>query len=72
MRALRAIEAAGENISLAPGEKVHVGVDVHKRSYHVAVWTAERGWIATWVQPADDQLLLSRLGPIRRSVAHIV
>jgi len=72
MKRLRAIEGTGQAISLTPEEQVHVGVDVHKRSYHVALWTAERGWIATWVQPAGDQVLLARLAPMRRAISHVV
>ena len=72
MRRLRAIEGAGQVVALAAAEKVHVGVDVHKRSYHVAIWSAERGWISTWVQPADNDLLLTRLGPMRQAISHVV
>ena len=45
----------------------HVGVDVHKRSYHVACWNEEHGLIATWVQPSSAGLLIEKLAPIGRT-----
>jgi transposase len=57
---------------LDSGEIAHVGVDVHKASYHVAVVTDLRGLVATWTQPADPDLLVARLGPIREQAAQVV
>jgi transposase len=59
-------------LKLDEGETVHIGVDVHKASYHVAVLNDQRGFVATWTQPADPDLLLARLKPIRPQVAQIV
>jgi transposase len=50
----------------------HVGVDVHKRSYHVACWSEEHGLIASWVQPASPKLLIERLAPSQKNVQQIV
>jgi transposase len=50
----------------------HVGVDVHKASYHVAIVTDQRGLVATWTQPADPDLLVERLRPIAAQVAQVV
>src|SRR3954452_17704982 len=55
-----------------PGEAIHVGVDVHKATYHVAVLSAERGVLATWVQPARPQLLLERIATITGQIAGVV
>ena len=60
------------SILLDAGELVHVGVDVHKATYHVAVVTDSRGLVATWTQPADPELLVERLKPIRTQVAQVV
>ena len=49
------------------GEVVHVGVDVHKATYHVALLSDRRGLLATWVQPARPELLLERLAPVREA-----
>ena len=57
---------------LDKSETVHVGVDVHKASYHVAVLSNQRGFITSWTQPADPDVLLNRLTPISRQVAQIV
>src|SRR5262249_17270655 len=57
---------------LEPGEVVHVGVDVHKASYSVAVFSAGRGVLATWVQPARLEILLERLRPLREAIVRVV
>ncbi|HMB05048.1 MAG TPA: IS110 family transposase [Isosphaeraceae bacterium] len=59
-------------LRLGPGETAYVGVDVHKATYHVAVYSAQRGLIATWVQPASPGALIERLGPVRGHVAEVV
>jgi transposase len=59
-------------LKLDKSETVHVGVDVHKASYHVAVLSNQRGFITHWTQPADPQVLLDRLKPIHNQVAQVV
>ncbi len=59
-------------LRLKRGEVVHVGLDVHKHTYHVAVLSDVRGVVATWVQPADPELLMRRLRPIQGQVAQVV
>src|SRR5262249_5681346 len=58
-----------EPLRLEPGEAVHVGVDVHKASYSVALFSDGRGLIATWVQPARPEVLLEWLRPLRGGIA---
>ena len=55
-----------------PDEVIHVGVDVHKATYHVALLSDRRGLVATWVQPARPELLAERLAPLREQVAQVV
>src|SRR3954454_2397896 len=55
-----------------PGEVIHVGVDVHKATYHVALLSDRRGLVTTWVQPARPELLTERLTPIREAIAQVV
>src|SRR3954467_11972782 len=55
-----------------PGEVIHVGVDVHKATYHVAILSDRRGLLATWVQPARPELLAERLTPLREAIAQVV
>ena len=55
---------ARKPILLLDGEQAFVGVDVHKRKYHVAVWTARRQVIKDWVMPPDPQALCRLLKPI--------
>jgi transposase len=65
------VRKSSDPLRLERGERVHVGVDVHKATYHVAVVSDRRGLIATWVQPARPEVLTERLQPIRKQVACI-
>jgi transposase len=71
-RKLTIVRKPSEPIRLEEGEAVHVGVDVHKASYSVALFSDRRGLIATWVQPARPEVLLERLRPLREGIAQVV
>jgi len=50
--------SAGKPISFLREERVDVGVDVHKCSYSVTMWSEVRqGYAAHWTQPADSAAL---------------
>jgi len=66
------VRPSSSALRLDRGEVVHVGVDVHKASYHVAILSDRRGLIATWTQPADPAVLVARLKPIGKQVAQVV
>jgi hypothetical protein len=68
----RIVRPASSTLRLDSGETAHVGVDVHKASYHVAVVTDLRGLVASWTQPANPELLIERLKPIGTQVAQVV
>jgi transposase len=59
-------------IRLLDGERAFVGVDVHKATYSVSVWTDRRDQVAHWVQPADPMALVRRLAPVRSQLAAVV
>ena len=61
-----------KELRLLPGEGAFVGVDVHRKTYQVSVWTEGREWVAQWTQPADAEALWRRLEPVRAQVAHVV
>ncbi len=71
-RKLTVVRTSPDALRLCEGELVHIGVDVHKATYHVAVYSGSRGVLTTWVQPARPELLLGRLTPITRQIAGIV
>src|SRR5512143_1118554 len=71
-RKLTLVRKPNEPLRLEPGEAAHVGVDVHKASYSVALYSDRRGLITTWVQPARAEALLERLCPLRQGVARVV
>lgn len=59
-------------LALLIDELVIISVDVHKASYHVAVWSLQRGLLADWVQVAHPQVLLKRIEPIGGHVKQVV
>ena len=71
-RKLTLVRTPNDQIRLEEGEAVHVGVDVHKASYSVALFSDRRGLITTWVQPARPDVLLERLRPLREGIAQVV
>jgi len=57
----------------ATGERIHVGLDVHKKSIHVAVWSVTAGQVVRqWVTPADYGRLVEQLEPLRSAIVRIV
>jgi transposase len=72
MRRRSVVRTSSDPLRLEPGETVHVGVDVHKATFHVAVCSNARGLLTTWVQPARPEVLLERLRLIRAQVAQVV
>jgi transposase len=71
-RKLKIVRTPTQPLRLEPGEAVHVGVDVHKASYSVALYSDARGVLTAWVQPARPELLLERLRPFREAIARVV
>ena len=62
----------GKEIRLLDEEVAFVGVDVHKKTYSVCVYTEQRGAVASWTQPASPVALVRRLEPVRAQIAWIV
>ena len=53
--------------------KIVVGIDTHKKDYHVCLWnTEEKCKLRAWVQPSDDRALVQALEPYRGQVTQIV
>jgi transposase len=71
-RKLPVVRTSTQSLRLEAGEVVHVGVDVHKASYSVALYSDARGVLTTWVQPAGPEILLERLRPLREAIARVV
>jgi transposase len=61
-----------KTIRLLDGERAFVGVDVHKKTYAVCLWTEGRGAVASWVQPASPEALVRRLEAVRGQIAWVV
>ena len=66
-------ESAGKTIHFLGEERVDVGVDVHKSSYSVTMWSeARQGYVSHWTQPADSVALIGRLRPCNGHVRRVV
>src|SRR5512135_3162374 len=71
-RKLTIVRTPTQPLRLEQGESVHVGVDVHKASYSVALYSDGRGVLTTWVQPARPEVLIEQLRPLREGIAQVV
>ena len=73
MKKMSKAQSAGKRIRLAQGERIHVGIDVHKRSDHVAIWSREREGLApSWVHTGGGEALAQALAPHRERIERIV
>jgi len=63
-------EAGPNNLEQVLGG-IHIGIDVHKKSYHIAA-RGQSGGIVTWVSPARPDALLRQLGLVRERVVQVV
>lgn len=60
-----------KSLAVVEGDVVYVGLDVHKKSIHAAVWM--NGNVRRhWVMPADGRLVLRKLEPLRRALKEVV
>jgi transposase len=50
-----------------------VGIDVHKRSYNVTLWSEQRqSVVSRWTQPADPAALIRSLAPYKKRIDGVV
>ena len=68
--ASRRSEGAPDKLDQLSG-KIHIGVDVHKKTYHVAA-RGSNCQIFTWVCPAQPECLISRLEQTKERIAQVV
>ncbi len=63
----------GKDVELLAGETVHVAIDVHKKNYHVAMWSKDRDMlVAYWHQPSSPEALSRSLLKYKEHVVHVV
>jgi transposase len=66
-------ENSSKAIGFLRGERVQVGIDVHKRTYSVTLWSERReSVVSRWTQPADSRALIKALSPYKRRVDRAV
>ncbi len=62
-----------KEICFLRGERIDVGVDVHKRTYTVTFWSERREFVVLrWTQPADPGALIRSLTPYKRRIDRVV
>lgn len=61
-----------KRINVDSGENIYVGVDVHRKTYAVALWSESRGLIKHWSQPAKPSDLVTHLDRIKDNVRRVV
>ena len=61
-----------DKLVVVSGELVFAGVDVHKLTCHVALWSQERGLLTSRVQPADFQVLEQHVSRIEPAMLRII
>ena len=71
-KSVKSAPRRSRSLELLGKETFHIGVDVHKRSYHVACWNASSGLLASWVQPASPILLIEKLRPFEQNCVRMV
>ena len=66
-------EKAIKRIRLMGGERVEVGIDVHKRTYSITLWSEQRESVVfRWTQPSDVSALIRSMAPLREHVGRVV
>jgi len=62
-----------KEIGFLRGERVEVGIDVHKQTYSVTLWSELRqAVVSRWTQPAASAVLIRSLRPYQRRVERVV
>jgi len=60
-----------EQVTLTADDEVFVGIDVHKETYHLAVWL-NGAIVLTYVTPADNPALVRQLSRLRPGLRKVV
>jgi transposase len=58
-------------LTVSERDQVYAGLDVHKKSIHVAVWLNERVE-RHWVMPAEPARVLAKMAPLRVALKRVV
>ncbi len=67
------IERRVKGLRCEAEDRLYVGVDTHKRSYSVSIWSVKASRIIHQeIEPADPESLMDRLAPIRPQIAQVV
>jgi transposase len=62
-----------KGIGFLQGERVEVGIDVHKRTYSVTLWSEPReAVVSRWTQPADPAGLIQSMAAYEERVRRVV
>ena len=63
------VTVSSNKIVIQSDEKLVLGIDTHKNSYHCALWSVERQLVVEkWVQPADSVSMIKKLEPLAQHI----
>jgi transposase len=72
MLSTRPIVGSHKQIKLLPEEHIGIGIDAHKRTFAVCLWSVEYDReVKRWTQPSDCAALMRKLEPLRDKVRQI-
>ena len=70
-RSKRSVKSKAEVLISKKGDIIYVGIDVHKKKYHIAVW--KNGFLASyWVMPPNDQKVAEMLKAAGDALQNVV
>jgi transposase len=61
-----------DKLAANQGERLTVGVDVHRATFYAAVWSLTRGLLASWSQPSEGRVLMEKLLPVKEQILRLV
>lgn len=72
MSSTRSAAVSHKEIKLLPGEHIGIGLDAHKKTFSVCLWSVEHDReVKRWTQPSDCEALKRKLEPLRSHVRQI-
>lgn len=71
MNMVTEVSVSRKSLQVEASDTVHVGLDVHKKSIHVAVWLNRRVE-RHWVMPSDPDRVVVALEPLRPALVRVV
>jgi transposase len=73
MKKISEPQAASKRIRIAENERIHVGIDTHKHTYHVGLWSrTDNRLVTTWVQPSHPGAVIDALRECQAQIESVI